>query len=144
MSHEGLEFVDEVMSPLRQREQPLRFTVLVVEDHFITRWSAAEYLRRVGFKVVEAVNVEEARGVINCGTPVDLVFSDVRLPGNDDGYGLAAWLAEQRPEMPVVLTSSAARDPAAPADGALRRFVPKPYDLSRLAQLLRSLLPSTP
>jgi CheY-like chemotaxis protein len=129
------------MSPLRQDEQSQKPTVLLVEDHFITRWSAAEYLRRVGFRVVEAVNVVEAMGVVNCGTQIDLVFSDVRLPGDDDGYGLARWLAQHRPDLPVVLTSSAARNAATPPDTDLRRFVSKPYELAAIERLLKALLP---
>ena len=128
------------MSPIRQDGKQLNRTILLVEDHFITRWSAAEYLRRVGFKVVEAVNAAEAVGVITCGTAVDLVFTDVIMPGGDDGYTLALWLSNQRPELPVVLTSSAPRHPEAPQDGPLRRFVQKPYELSGLEQLLKSML----
>jgi CheY-like chemotaxis protein len=128
------------MSPLRQDEKPLEYTILLVEDHFITRWSAAEYLRRVGFKVVEAVNAPEAIGLVNCGTRVDLVFSDIIMPGGDDGYALASWLAKHRPDLPVVLTSSAPKSAEAPEDGPLRRFVPKPYDLALLEQLLKTML----
>jgi CheY-like chemotaxis protein len=133
-------FVDEAMSPLRQDEKQRNSTILLVEDHFITRWSAAEYLRRVGFKVVEAVNATEAVGVITCGAHIDIVFTDIILPGGDDGYALAQWLARQRPELPVVLTSSAPRHPQAPPDGPLRRFVQKPYELSGVEKLLKSML----
>ena len=132
--------MNESISSLRPDEQQRKPTILLVEDHFITRWSAAEYLRRVGFKVIEAVDVTEAMGVINSGVTVDAVLSDVHMPGDEDGYALARWLAKHRPNVPVVLTSSAPRDPEAPKDGSLRRFVPKPYELSNLEQLLRQML----
>jgi hypothetical protein len=62
------------------------------------------------------------------------------MPGGDDGYALASWLEKHRPRLPVVLTSSAPKSADAPVDGPLRRFVPKPYDLATLEQLLKAML----
>lgn len=66
--------------------------VLVVEDDVLIRTSAAEYLRASGYKTVEATTAAEAVDVINSGAPVDVVFTDVRMPGGMDGVELAGWV----------------------------------------------------
>lgn len=125
--------------PRLPNKQEVKPTILMVEDHFMTRWSAAEYLRRQGYKVLEAVNVTEAIGLAAAGTPIDAVFSDVELGGEQDGHELAHWLGKHRPSIPVLLTSGA--DDAKPlASSELRAFVRKPYDLLQVEQLLRSMI----
>jgi DNA-binding NtrC family response regulator len=114
--------------------------VLVVEDHFLTRWSVAEYLRRVGFQVIEAISVPEAKSVLSAGTRVDVVFSDVNMPGGEDGYLLAQWISEHHPNLPVLLTSGGPEDCAAYTQGALRHFMPKPYEPDAIVARLRAML----
>jgi len=126
--------------PLRQEEKELKRTVLVVEDHFLTRWSAAEYLRYVGFRVIEAVNAAEAIAIVSCGTDVDLVFSDINMPGGDNGYAIARWVAKHRPLTPVLLTSGEPEHPEAYVKGPFCQFVPKPYEVSKVEKLMRLML----
>lgn len=135
--------MDSATPPLRQERTAIKKTVLLVEDHFLTRWSAAECLRGAGYRVVEAINTTEAVGVINSGTQVDLVFSDINMPGGENGYALAQWLTENRPSIPVLLTSGDPEDPAAYASSPIRRFIRKPYEPSAVDQLLRSMLASS-
>jgi two-component system, response regulator PdtaR len=118
----------------------LKRTVLVIEDHFITRWGASEYLRHVGYRVVEAVNVPEAKGILDSGMPIDVVFSDINMPGGEDGYVLAQWLATHHPNLPVLLTSGEPEDSAAYTQGALRQFVQKPYEPAGVDRILRTML----
>jgi two-component system, response regulator PdtaR len=124
----------------RQERMALKRTILVVEDHFLTRWGAAEYLRHVGFRVVEAVSAAEAISIMKCGVEVDLVFSDINMPGDDNAYAVARWTAEHRPTIPVLLTSGESEDPAAYVNGPLRQFVTKPYEVSAVEKLIRSML----
>src|SRR4051794_20373932 len=77
--------------------------ILVVEDEELVRLSAAEYPRFSDFQVVEAATGDEAVALLSSGLAVDLVFSDVRMPGRLDGYGLARWLSKHRPALPVLL-----------------------------------------
>ena len=117
-------------------------TILVVEDEVVTRLVISEYLRECGYKVHEAANADEAIAVL--GAPeilVDIVFSDVRMPGAMDGFGLAQWVRTNRPGIKVVLTSGAAR--SAELAGELCECGPllsKPYEphlaLDRIKQLL--------
>jgi CheY-like chemotaxis protein len=110
-------------------------TVLVAEDNFDTRWSIAEFLRMNGYRVVEAMNSTEAIAVLCSGTAVDLVFSDVYMPGGFDGFALAQWIAKQRPQVSVLITSGAPAEGARAAAQGLE-FLEKPYDL---AVLLRKI-----
>ncbi len=58
----------------------------------------AQYLRDCGYRVIEAVNADEAITVLlHRDTVVDIVFSDIEMPGAMDGFGLAKWIREHRP-----------------------------------------------
>jgi CheY-like chemotaxis protein len=113
--------------------------VLVVEDDVLIRSSAAEYLRASGYKTVEATTAAEAVDVINSGAPVDVVFTDVRMPGGMDGVELAEWVRAHHPGVPLLLTSG---DAPTAASGSWDVFLPKPYSLDELARLVRSLAPA--
>jgi len=130
--------VEEAMPPL-QNKQDVKPTILVVEDHFMTRWAAAEYLRRGGYKVLEAVNVTEALGLAAAGTQIDAVFSDVELGEVQGGHELAQWFSKHRPSIPVLLTSGADNPGPSPMS-ELRSFVRKPYDLTQVELWLRSMI----
>src|ERR1700690_3128346 len=79
-------------------------TVLVVEDEMMVRQPIAEYLRDCGYNVLEAADASEAIALLG-SDQVDVVFSDVRMPGRMDGFGLARWLRQNHPDVSVLLTS---------------------------------------
>ena len=87
------------------RSESRERVVLFVEDDVLERGAVAHYLRDVGFKVIESATAREAVEVLNSQIPIDVVFSDVWLPGGMNGLGLASWIMERYPEMPVLLTS---------------------------------------
>ena len=116
-------------------------TVLVVEDDVLVRTVVAAYLRECGFEVVEAGSADEAIRVIEAGLQIDVVFSDVNMPGSLDGFGLAQWLRRERPGLKIILTSGAAR--TAKEAGDLCESGPilaKPYDHADLLRQIRALL----
>jgi CheY-like chemotaxis protein len=116
-------------------------TILVVEDEILVRTVIAAYLRDCGFDVVEAGNAEEAVRVLEASIRVDIVFSDVNMPGRLDGFGLVQWLRRERPGLKIILTSGAAQAVKDASD--LCAHVPilaKPYDYAELARQLRALL----
>lgn len=123
--------------------QQLPTTVLLVEDHFMTRWAAAEFLRLSGFKVIEATSLSEALGIAASGAVIDVVFSDIQLPDVGEGIELAHWFAKHRKGTPVLLTSGA-EIAAGTALEALKdkdvRFLRKPYNLEQIVTLLRSMV----
>lgn len=71
-----------------------------------------------------------------------MVFSDVNMPHGPDGHAFAAWLAEKHPTIPLLLTSSEAREATRAARGPLRKFVRKPYDLNAIEALFKAMIPS--
>ena len=80
-------------------------TILLVEDDSLIRLTTVEYLRAVGYNVIEAVTGEEAVAVLSSGVRVHLIFSDVSLPGAMGGFSLAVWVRNHLRSIPVVLTS---------------------------------------
>ena len=81
-------------------------TILVVEDEFLIRAMLSDYLQECGFKVLEASSADEAVGIIeNVDVVIDLVLTDIRMPGAMDGFGLAQWVRTNQPNMPVILAS---------------------------------------
>lgn len=116
-------------------------TLLLVEDEILIRMTVADYLRDCGYHVIEASNAHEALSVLRSDVAIDIVFTDVHMPGTMDGFALARWVHEHRPGIRVLLTSGVARTSAAAhdmcADAAL---VAKPYDHDSLLARIRSLL----
>jgi DNA-binding NtrC family response regulator len=112
-------------------------TILVVEDDILTRMAAADHLRDGGHRVLEAANAEEARTLLRASEPIEVVFSDVNMPGMD-GIRLAQWIAKEFPDVKVVLTSGDLRNAAAARIAA--HFLEKPYDLDALGRLIMQLL----
>jgi CheY-like chemotaxis protein len=114
------------------------FSVLVVEDDVLIRLMIADRLRDSGLTVVEAFNADEAITILQSQVPVDLVFTDVRMPGSIDGVALAKLVRETRPEIKLVISSGHApvEDERMPADAVFR----KPYDLNRVVKRIEELL----
>jgi DNA-binding NtrC family response regulator len=81
-------------------------------------------------------SAERAIALLDHGFATDLVFCDVRMPDDKDGYGLARWVGEHHPELPVILT--AGRDEAALPCSA--EMLPKPYALDCALAKIRQTL----
>lgn len=113
-------------------------TVLVVEDEVLVRMPIAEYLRDCGYNVLEAGDAGEAIHLVDAEEPVDVVFSDVRMPGAMNGFDLARWIRTHHPEVQVLLTSgySAARD----ADDTQVKLIEKPYSQAQVLKRIRALM----
>jgi CheY-like chemotaxis protein len=93
----------------------------------------AEILREAGYVVLEAVDASEAIALIWTGHPLDLVVSDVRMPGQMDGTSLTYAIKVLRPGMPVVLISSHLDPGVAHAADA---FLSKPISPRELVDLV--------
>src|SRR5207245_9257454 len=78
-------------------------TILVVEPDILVRMVIASYLRDCGYKVLEGVTAADVTAVLGCGQKIDAVFSEVRLRGRVDGFGLAGWAREHNPGVDVHL-----------------------------------------
>ena len=113
--------------------------VLVVENDVLLRLVTASNMRDAGFDVIEAANCAEAIRILDC-IPVDVLFSDIDMPGKIDGLALAKWVHRSQADTRIVLTSGAARTPGDVKEYA--SFLPKPYAEKDVERLLRSVLSS--
>ncbi len=100
----------------------------------------SDSLRDCGFEILEASDGPEALTMLNAEMPIDLVFTDITLPGQPDGFGLAQWVRAQKPATPVILTSGRYDVNAARKLCKDEPFFVKPYDISELAACIRTLL----
>lgn len=117
-------------------------SILVVEDEVLIRLAIAEYLRECGYKVHEATHAAEAVAVMESPeVSVDVVFSDVVMRGEMDGFGLARWVRANRPGVEVILTSTV--DRSAEVAGMLCEAGPlmkKPYEPQSVVERIKQLL----
>ena len=108
--------------------------VLVVEDEVLVRLAAAQHLRNAGYEVMEARNADEALRLLE-SADVDVVFSDITMPGIMDGLQLVDWLHQHRPEVGTVLTSAKLHPEA-----CYGLFLSKPYRFADLDLCLAEIL----
>jgi DNA-binding NtrC family response regulator len=122
-------------------EREIQETILVVEDDILVRMPIAQYLRDCGYKVIEASNADEAMQVLlQQETLVDVVFSDIDVPGAVDGFGLAKWIREHRPGLEVLLAGTVPRAVKSAKDLCEQGPVPKPYEAQVVHNHIRRLL----
>ena len=121
-------------------------TILIVEDEVLIRIALSDYLQECGFKVLETGHAGEAVEIIeHSPVTIDLVFSDVVMPGAMDGFALAIWVRAHRPGLPVILTSGDAKKAACARELCEREpFFAKPYDLTRVVARIRAVLGNIP
>ena len=110
---------------------------LLVEDELLVREVAAEDLGDAGFDVVAASDGDEALGILREKTDFDLLFTDIRMPGNIDGWDLAREAKQMIPELRVIYATGFgdAGDDLATDE----RYVCNPYNLKDLQEALSSL-----
>ena len=117
-------------------------TVLLVEDEDAVRLFGARALRNKGYRVLEANDGEHALDVINeFGDPIDLILTDVMMPGMD-GHTLVRLILEELPDMKVILMSGYAEDaiPGEISEDSSINFLPKPFSLQELAVKVKDVL----
>jgi DNA-binding NtrC family response regulator len=118
-----------------------RPTILLVEDEILLRAAVAEFLRDSNYRVLEASNAVEAQAVMQSKEPIELVFSDVRMPGELSGFDLAAWIRQQYPDVSVLLTSGFFDLQSASGYGKEHGLIlQKPYSFDELLAHVKRLL----
>jgi CheY-like chemotaxis protein len=103
-----------------------RIAVLVAEDDPLLRLNIVDELEDAGFQIYETANAAEALEVLHATAKIDVLFTDVDMPGQFDGLMLAALVNEQWPSTKIIVTSGHLKL----AQGKLSaagEFVPKPY-----------------
>ncbi|MCB5176628.1 response regulator transcription factor [Microvirga lenta] len=105
------------------RQHPV---ALIVEDEMLVRMVLVDTLMDDGFEVIEATSADEALLALNRRDDVDLVISDVEMPGSINGFTLARRVAEERPNIGIIIVSGR----ASPQQGDLpegANFIAKPF-----------------
>lgn len=111
--------------------------VLLVEDDDLVREVTAQALTAHGFSVITAPTADAALEMLQADAEVDVVLSDIVMPGTRSGVDLARTLAVLRPALPVILASG---HPVRIEEAPDVVFVPKPYDVDRVARKLASAM----
>jgi signal transduction histidine kinase/CheY-like chemotaxis protein len=131
-------------------ETPPRATraerILIVEDEEGVRAFSVEMLRELGYAVIEAANGQAALRIIESDPSIQLLFTDVGLPGGLNGRQLADAALKRRPDLRILFTSGYTRN-AIVHGGRLDAgvaLIGKPFTYSGLAQKIRAVLDGAP
>jgi len=128
------------MNAIANEVRPIR--VLLVEDELLISEWVAESLEEQGFAVHTVTNAMDALRHLKA-EPVDVLFTDINLPGGVDGTALARRARELRPDLPVVYASGRVNilDPQVGVPGSA--FVPKPYVPALIGRVLANAVKET-
>src|ERR1700743_344358 len=116
-----------------------RPAVLVVEDESLVRMYAVDVLEDAGYDVIEAGNADQALAKLAERPDIDVVFTDINMPGDMDGFALAREVNKLHPNVHLILTSGRMRLDRATVP-EVTAFVPKPYTAEKLTGLLSQVL----
>ena len=117
-------------------------TILVVEDDESVRVVSVEALRELGYNVLNVADGPSALRIVERDQRIDLLFTDVVLPGGMSGAAVAAAVRERRPDIKVLFTTGYARN-AIIHQGRLDKgvhLITKPYTFAQLAEKVRNVL----
>jgi CheY-like chemotaxis protein len=116
-----------------------RHVVLVVDDEFLVRNVLSEILKDAGFHVLQAESAGEAVTLLEGLAHVDLIFSDVKMPGMD-GFELARWVSDHKPDMPVILASGYVGKTNMASELRCTEFLKKPFDFDTVIEKIRDTI----
>jgi CheY-like chemotaxis protein len=115
--------------------------VLVAEDEALVRELSVCELEDAGYTVIEAANAGQALEILETGVLVDVLFTDVNMPGDINGIDLARLVHRRWPDVGLIVTSGKADIPETelPDDG---HFIRKPYRLSEMSRMVGQIAAS--
>lgn len=112
-------------------------TILVVEDEASIRLSLVYDLEDAGFRVIEAKDADDAMSLIASRTDIATVVTDIGMPGTVDGMGLARWMRDHVPHIPIIIATAfrglADLDTVNPA---ILQVIIKPYPTNAIVACL--------
>jgi PAS domain S-box-containing protein len=118
-------------------QHPRRPTVLVVDDSADVAEVTSSLFEHLGYATVYQDSADAALKLLADGTKVDLVFSDIVMPGTIDGVGLASEIRSRYPSLPVILTTG--YSDAAQAAPSYLKILRKPFDTDALRSLVQDV-----
>lgn len=113
--------------------------VLVVEDEVLIRMDLSDQLQDLGFKVFEAANADEALIMLARNPDIQVMFTDVDMPGGVDGLKLAAAVRHRWPPIKIIVTSGQRQVQAADMPEH-SRFFGKPYSIRAVAMAATEMM----
>ena len=113
--------------------------VLVVEDEMLLRMRAVDMVEDAGFTAIEAVNADDALAILESRTDIELLFTDIQMPGSMDGLKLAYAVHERWPLIKIILVSGQLKltDKDRPADS---RFFGKPLEVKQMIAAMQDMM----
>ncbi len=117
---------------------PSEGTILMVEDNPEVAHVTASLLEQLGYRVMRADNAMDALSALQRGDKIMLVFSDIVMPGNMNGFALAQEISNRYPQLPVLLTSG--YSDVAQTAASQFRILRKPFQLHALEKAIREAL----
>ena len=114
-------------------------TVLVVEDEMMLRMRAVDMVEDAGFTSVEAINADDALAILESRSDIELLFTDIQMPGSMDGLKLANAVHERWPLIKIILVSGQLKltDSEKPADS---RFFGKPIEVKQMILEMQDMM----
>ena len=124
------------------QSKPSKHTVLVVEDEALIRMFAVYIFEDEGFEVLEAANAAEALVVLERRSDVEVLFTDVDMPGDRDGFNLALKSRITHPNIAVLIASGrhVENEASLPALPARALFMGKPYTPEKVVAKVRAMI----
>jgi PAS domain S-box-containing protein len=132
---------EQVSAAKTRTQHAQRPTVLVVDDSADVAEVTASMFEHLGYDTVYRDSAEAALKLLEAGTKIDLVFSDIVMPGTIDGVGLAREIRSRYPNLPVALTTG--YSDAAKAVPSNLRILRKPFDTEALTDFIYDSSPPT-
>jgi CheY-like chemotaxis protein len=117
-------------------EQQSKATVLVVEDEALILQLARLEFEDAGYHVLTAADADAALKLIESDVAIDILFTDIRMPGTVDGWQLAKQARQIRPSIHVIYATGFSADAPQPVDAGV--LVTKPYLLNSVIELAAS------
>ncbi len=112
-------------------------TVLIVEDELLILRLARMEFEDAGFEVTTAADSGSALALIESDAVIDLLFTDIRMPGPCDGWALAQRARQVRPGLRVIYATGFSADKPQIVEGGI--LVTKPYLVDKIIKLARDL-----
>jgi two-component sensor histidine kinase/DNA-binding response OmpR family regulator len=113
--------------------------ILVVEDEMLLRMRAVDMVEDAGFTAVEAINADDALAILESRSDIELLFTDIQMPGSMDGLKLAYAVHERWPLIKIILVSGQLKltDKDKPVDS---RFFGKPLDVKQMIAEMQDMI----
>jgi DNA-binding NtrC family response regulator len=115
-------------------------TILLIEDEPLVRMVLAHHLEECGYDVLEAETADQALTLLEWHPEIDVVFTDVRMPGSMDGISLAKWVIEHRPGIAVMVASGHTAQETLAKELCSAKAFSKPYNLNEVTTHIREAI----